>query len=1029
MSDRQPKGWQRSKQDTRWPEKPDSDPRWPVASSSAELLSRGSWKTPAEDKGRGTSKSSKGKGKGHPNPDDRRHPGDEPYVPPTGKTPYAKEDSKGKSHKPPDEHRSRRGGTARNEETSEKGSISNRESRKFPERAPWEGDAGYSTMHHKERYGSRASSSQGEERKELPKPEKLWDDPPKWTRTQTTTEETSRKEVAVGTKSSESQKGDSGHSRPRATAAEESSQSSDTRMADSTSKRSMMFEPSAKRARIEAEVTQELNKIEEQDTTSRILHSQGIISDDEMIVINTRIMKRIEATKQRLVDLDAEESYEAAAIAVAGMSDDDDKDGNDEEGFLEEAEEEPSYSQDGESSEIPIWASAPKKSRTESSLVLGWNTQSTKLAWGNKRAVPPLQVLQQQQEMNAAIEEEEELPVWAHKRAQKPVEQVIDKEELVPIKVLQEHKVPGIRLSTSMSERDKRAMKIYSNKALEIYQTLERAGYELDVNKVVIRDEVFQVELFEELVKPSRPRTGIRYANLMLRLLNFNDKAPLDRNTIVDWMMKMKEEKVGTRTLQAGLYAIEFFSGRFGLQPDGSVWSYCKRIAFNYMKEHQTEVSRADSFSKKLMTWLEEVTLDEERSAPDRLVAARLRMCAGASIRHNDMINTPVSRCEWVALPTDQGVRALRTRARQTKTEARHWIVSHLGMSSSNDQLLPTAVLLLGKAHGETYFKDDHLGKSCTQDRSSFIREPPTYHADVTHIRILMTESGKFSDEEIRKFRWHGAKATMTSLMQHLQCDARAIRHAGAWQKAGEGMEDTYLREKQAMALAAQEKCLLHLRSGGDTSVLTRTQIDPNVLASTAMVTKPLDESTVLVAETQEGLPDFDAANSNLQIKKLMDEVKLPDDSGFDEVSVRADGDDDESIHSDSDASSSSSYDDVADYPVEYMLWNVNTSTLHKAESEDKTSCGIDRLDRDDNERFVKMELHEKMPRLVWSCRRLACWGKQLGVCGFPCRVQKYSGGRFLQCGKRCVKKCDIKEDDVDQDLLHRCCKHSLEED
>ena len=142
---------------------------------------------------------------------------------------------------------------------------------------------------------------------------------------------------------------------------------------------------------------------------------------------------------------------------------------------------------------------------------------------------------------------------FAHKKAQKPVEQVIDKEDLVPIKVLQEHKVPGIRLATSMSERDKRAMKIYSNKALEIYQTLERAGYELDVNKVVIRDEVFQVELFEELVKPSRPRTGIRYANLMLRLLNFNEKAPLDRNTIVDWMMKLKEDKVGTRTLQAGL--------------------------------------------------------------------------------------------------------------------------------------------------------------------------------------------------------------------------------------------------------------------------------------------------------------------------------------------------------------------------------------------------------------------------------------------------------------------------------------------
>ena len=109
----------------------------------------------------------------------------------------------------------------------------------------------------------------------------------------------------------------------------------------------------------------------------------------------------------------------------------------------------------------------------------------------------------------------------------------------------------------------------------------------------------------------------------------------------------------------------------------------------------------------------------------------------------------------------------------------------------------------------------------------------------------------------------------MTSLTQHLQCDARVIRHAGAWQKAGEGMEDTYLREKQAMALAAQEKCLLHLRSGGDASVLTRTQIDPNVLAAAAMVSRPLDESTALVAETVEGLPDFEAASCNIMMKKL----------------------------------------------------------------------------------------------------------------------------------------------------------------
>ena len=64
--------------------------------------------------------------------------------------------------------------------------------------------------------------------------------------------------------------------------------------------------------------------------------------------------------------------------------------------------------------------------------------------------------------------------------------------------------------------------------------------------------------------------------------------------------------------------------------------------------------------------------------------------------------------------------------------------------------------------------------------------------------------------------RWHGAKATMTSLMQHLNLSPKAVRLSGGWADKHESMADVYLREAQLMTLRSQERCLLYLRKGGD---------------------------------------------------------------------------------------------------------------------------------------------------------------------------------------------------------------------
>lgn len=76
-------------------------------------------------------------------------------------------------------------------------------------------------------------------------------------------------------------------------------------------------------------------------------------------------------------------------------------------------------------------------------------------------------------------------------------------------------------------------MKIFDKKALRIYQVLKIAGHDLDVNKVVIPEEVYQMDLVEEQVRPKSPRTGVRYANLMLSLLEFDKSRLLDRNATI----------------------------------------------------------------------------------------------------------------------------------------------------------------------------------------------------------------------------------------------------------------------------------------------------------------------------------------------------------------------------------------------------------------------------------------------------------------------------------------------------------------
>jgi hypothetical protein len=102
----------------------------------------------------------------------------------------------------------------------------------------------------------------------------------------------------------------------------------------------------------------------------------------------------------------------------------------------------------------------------------------------------------------------------------------------------------------------------------------------------------------------------------------------------------------------------------------------------------------------------------------------------------------------------------------------------------------------------------------------------------------------KFSPQEVIEFRRHGSKATLTSLATHLEIDRRWIRHQGAWKGDREDlMPDNYLRDTQRPSLRLQEKCMAHLREGGD---MMELQTCPVTRTPNASAIKPgLDGSRV----------------------------------------------------------------------------------------------------------------------------------------------------------------------------------------
>ena len=211
---------------------------------------------------------------------------------------------------------------------------------------------------------------------------------------------------------------------------------------------------------------------------------------------------------------------------------------------------------------------------------------------------------------------------------------------------------------------------------------------------------------------------------------------------------------------------------------------------------------------------------------------------------------------EWVRRTGENCIIGLRSKFGDSKTGPRPWVASYLGVSEEGDDWLPVLVHLLMESHGEGWRLHDHIGKSYNSEGDVAKTAVASFDQDVQFIRCMLSsalEDGVdlgMTSSQAKASRWHGAKSTLTSVMMHRQVGDRAVRFAGNWKECRESMPDTYLRESQLLVLAAQEKALHYLRSGGDIGSLEGVPLE---FGQTTEVGGDQKEGSVKVADPPEG--------------------------------------------------------------------------------------------------------------------------------------------------------------------------------
>ena len=421
----------------------------------------------------------------------------------------------------------------------------------------------------------------------------------------------------------------------------------------------------------------------------------------------------------------------------------------------------------------------------------------------------------------------------------------------------------------SLAEREGVARGIYDEMVEKLYRELKTIGVSMEISPLVEVGKVFDIDRFSRLTAPNRASTGLGYARMLARLLRWRAKsghaarpqANVDEVLgVLEFVETLIQEEVGYLTPKTLFYTLEFFGKALGFDPAGAHWNRAKRLADFYAKTKVTPTSRAPFFRKSTLRALECLVMGPFTDLPVRVAAGKLRLCAQASIRYDDLLNTPLRRCEWVRRPGSTEVVGLRSRAAQGKSGPRLWIASLKAVDPSNDKWLVTLMSLLLRAHGSEWRSDDHTGKAADGGGSRFLVAPSTLSGDASLVKrgleawVKEGQDVGMTPYEIATLRWHGAKSTFTTIMQHLGEKPLAVRFAGNWSSREDTMPDVYLREALTLVLEAQERCLSYLRAGGELVQLEGAPLDswqprdadrdPGFVAS-AMASVPLAAASV----------------------------------------------------------------------------------------------------------------------------------------------------------------------------------------
>ena len=385
---------------------------------------------------------------------------------------------------------------------------------------------------------------------------------------------------------------------------------------------------------------------------------------------------------------------------------------------------------------------------------------------------------------------------------------------------------------TDLTSKEVSELEKFTKKAKSLYSKLDDHGVKMDLAELVEKENGYlDHERFQAHTTPNRAATGLRYARLLeahfrwLRVIDnpFEGREnAFEKLNVLGYMEYVIHRNAGARTPQSILYAVDFFGKAFGFEVAGSHFNRAKRLSLRYAQANKGERVGAPMFTRATLVALETILLDEGAPITHRVTAGKLRLCVQSSIRHSDLNNTPIACCEWVRRRGEVDVVGLRAKAHRGKTGPRAWVASVHAADEANDQWMPTLMKLLLEAHGPGYTVHDHFGRLPNAEGNGFHGHPSSLEADVIVVKLALAAFQKkggetgLTPEQVESLRWHGAKATLTSVMQHLNLSPKVIRFSGDWKDSKEAMPDVYLREAQLMVLRGQERALAFLRKGGD---------------------------------------------------------------------------------------------------------------------------------------------------------------------------------------------------------------------